>query len=272
MLDMTVPARLVLGDHENEGKAAVVYGPLVLALDAARNANLGSPARAELAGDTIGALRFRPAEPQISANPRFNVDGKLAGQPGTVPLTLTPFADAGEDGRSRYDVWIARPGHGPTAISTSLFQDARTTTSRHGNQDGDINDGDPSTMLVTFNNKPAAQDWYALERDTPIMIDRVMFAHGKVFHDGGWFDTSAGKPQIQVRAERGGTWQTVADLDDYPATTATKSGRLKDGQRFEARFQPVAAIAIRVLGKPATGDNPAQSFSSCGELQAFSGH
>jgi hypothetical protein len=33
--------------------------------------------------------------------------------------------------------------------------------------------------------------------------------------------------------------------------------------------QPVTAVALRVLGKPASGDNPQQAFSSCAELQAF---
>jgi hypothetical protein len=32
---------------------------------------------------------------------------------------------------------------------------------------------------------------------------------------------------------------------------------------------PVKAWGIRVIGKPASGDNPKQAFSSCGELQAF---
>ena len=32
---------------------------------------------------------------------------------------------------------------------------------------------------------------------------------------------------------------------------------------------PVTALALRVVGTPATGDNPKQAFSSCGELQAF---
>jgi hypothetical protein len=30
-------------------------------------------------------------------------------------------------------------------------------------------------------------------------------------------------------------------------------------------------FAIRILGKPACGDNARQAFASCGELQAFAG-
>jgi len=31
----------------------------------------------------------------------------------------------------------------------------------------------------------------------------------------------------------------------------------------------IHAVAVGVLGKPTSGDNPKQAFSSCGELQAF---
>jgi hypothetical protein len=30
-----------------------------------------------------------------------------------------------------------------------------------------------------------------------------------------------------------------------------------------------AATAVRIMGKPACGDNPREAFSSCAELQAF---
>ncbi len=39
------------------------------------------------------------------------------------------------------------------------------------------------------------------------------------------------------------------------------------GIRKVAELQEVAGV--RVIGKPACGDNPQQAFSSCAELQAF---
>ena len=33
--------------------------------------------------------------------------------------------------------------------------------------------------------------------------------------------------------------------------------------------KPVTALAVRVIGVPAGGDNPQQAFSSCARLQAF---
>ena len=101
-------------------------------------------------------------------------------------------------------------------------------------------------------------------------IGRVVFAHGKSFHDGGWFDTRAGKPQVQVKREKNGKWETIGTLSDYPATTDTtgESSRRAKGPRF-ACPSPVSAIAVRVVGVPACGDNPKQAFASCAELQAM---
>ena len=80
--------------------------------------------------------------------------------------------------------------------------------------------------MVTFNGMPANEDWYAVAVDEPITVGRVVFLHGKTFHDGGWFDASAGKPKVQIQAAKGGPWKTVGELADYPATTATDSAGL----------------------------------------------
>ena len=65
-------------------------------------------------------------------------------------------------------------------------------------------------------------------------------------------------------------WQDVGELKDYPATTATSAGTLRDGEMFTCHLPaPVKVIGVRVVGKPSCGDNPKQAFSSCGELQAF---
>ncbi len=59
-------------------------------------------------------------------------------------------------------------------------------------------------------------------------VSRIVFAHGQTFHDGGWFDASAGKPRIQVKATADAPWQTLAELLNYPATTATNPAGLKE--------------------------------------------
>lgn len=106
-----------------------------------------------------------------------------------------------------------------------------------------------------------------MERSTPVTIDSIIFAHGQNYHDGGWFDASAGKPRLQVKKTAGGRWEDVGTIEGYPATTATDPKGLGQGQQFKQPIPPQAVVGIRVIGVPACGDNPQQSFASCAELQ-----
>ncbi len=266
-LDLTLKKSLTDGDHENADRAALQFGPLVLTLDTALNPGLNNLNRAELTADSAATLQFN-AKSLMSDTPTFTLAGKMNGE--SRNLTLTPYAFAGQDHKSHFAVWIYQSGKAATsAASGSLFEGAKSAISRQGNLQGDIADGDFDTLTVTYDAKSAAEDWYALTRPTPVLISRIVFAHGKTFHDGGWFDASSGKPRVQVRTEPNGAWQTVATLASYPATDATNSQGFQPGQKFEAKFPPVRVLAIRVIGKPASGDNLNQSFSSCAELQAF---
>ncbi len=108
----------------------------------------------------------------------------------------------------------------------------------------------------------------------PVTARRVVFTHGRKFHNGGWFDTSAGKPRVQVRRTATGAWETIGEFADYPATTA----RTADHRRLTATDRqfvlklatPETLVALRLIGVPACGDDPKQAFASCAELQAFS--
>ncbi|MBM3890442.1 MAG: ADP-ribosylglycohydrolase family protein, partial [Verrucomicrobia bacterium] len=147
---------------------------------------------------------------------------------------------------------------------------AGESRSRQGNQHGSINDGDFTTFVVTFDGKPAKEDWYAIPLNAGMNVRRVVFAHGKNFSDGGWFDATAGRPRVQIQRERGGVWETVGELSDYPATTASDNKKLQAGQKFTLRLQePVKAFAVRVIGVPGCGNNAKVAFSSCAELQVF---
>ena len=97
----------------------------------------------------------------------------------------------------------------------------------------------------------------------------MTFAHGHVYHDGGWFDASKGKPRVQIKKTPGGAWEDLAVIDTYPATTAAKAARLADGQEFTVKLPATPAVGIRVMGVPASGDNPKQAFASCAELQGY---
>jgi hypothetical protein len=148
--------------------------------------------------------------------------------------------------------------------------DGYESRSHIGNAGGSIIDEDLQSFVVTYNNKLRAEDWFAVTLDEPVTVSRVVFAHGQTFHDGGWFDANAGKPRIQVKAAADGPWQTIVELGNYPATTATDPAGLKGGERFACEFaSPIKLLVIRVIGKPACGDNPRQAFASCAELQAY---
>ncbi len=277
-LRLTLEPRVVIGDHRNQGKAAVLYGPLVLAADGAllgaTNRNLGAIA---LADTSLAALDLKPkpAPPELRSWPGAQVfrvnaivrratDGLEAGAP--LQIRLVSFADAGASG-SAYKVWLPI---GPGAPSDNLLLEGQENRSRIGNVGGSIIDEDPDSFAVTFNNKLRPEDWFAVTLEPPVSIARVVFSHGKTFHDGGWFDASAGKPRVQVKTSREGEWETVGELKGYPAATATSAAGLNAGERFACELSgPVKAWGVRVIGKPACGDNPRQCFASCAELQAF---
>jgi hypothetical protein len=270
MLDM--PAKLNLGDHENAGRAAVQWGPLVLAADTEHNPGLPSLMRVAFAADKPSELKLtRVPSASIAGEPVWETTGMVArANEGTnVTLRLTPFYAAGQNG-GKFAVWIPRASGAPV-VGASVFSQAEERRSRQGNQPGSIVDDDLASYAVTFDNTRREEDWYEVSVGTPLEIDRVTFTHGHCFHDGGWFDASVGKPRVQVRKEAGGPWVDVGPMADYPATTASDSKGLKDGQSFTVTFSPMMVYAVRDVGKPASGDNSRQAFSSCAELQAFRG-
>jgi uncharacterized protein len=260
-LHFTLAARIVLGDHGNAGRAAAAWGPFVLACDHQYN-----PAVPSLR--TIGLV---DAKPLFTLRPESDLafDAKVIRRRGGEPVSviLTPFADAGATGAD-YRVWLRAPGL-PGIEGDSLLADGDESRPRQGNVNGSIVDGDPATFVVTFDGQPAKEDWFAVTLPAPVKIRQVVFAHGQTFHDGGWFDASAGKPQVQVQRTKDSPWETIGTLADYPATTATDNRSLKPGQKFTLRLtEPISVAAVRVIGVPACGDNSNQAFSSCAELQA----
>jgi len=290
-LRLKLAARLVVGDHMNQGKVALMSGPLVLAADEAllgkaRPAKRGNASSApetiplngiavaslELArlnvksetapeefGTWPGAQVFR-----IRAVTRKPMPGLKIGTP--LPIRLVPFADAGSTG-ARYKVWLPLPRE---LYPGNLLLDAKASDSRQAHLEGSMTDEDFETYVTTANGKLAAEDWFAVQLNAPVTVQRVLFAHGKTLPNGGWFDATAGKPRIQVKRTKNGAWETVAELSDYPATTAKDSAEMEGGEHVTCKLpNPIKVWAIRVVGKPACGDNSQQSCSSCAELQAF---
>ncbi|MCX7048523.1 MAG: glycoside hydrolase family 127 protein [Candidatus Sumerlaeota bacterium] len=260
----TIPSRLIAGEHGNTGLLAMTWGPLVLAYDESRNKGLPAAATLALAESADqGRLALTPL-----AGGELVFQARVRTAPDAQPTiaVFVPFADAGADG-GRYQVWMNAVNK---PANKSLLSTGRESRSRQGNLNGSINDGEPESIAVTFDNSTRDEDWFAIALDAPVAIKRIVYMHGKRFHDGGWFDASAGKPKAQVQREKNSPWEAIGALDDYPATTAQDSRGLKDGQEFTLRLaEPVKVWGVRIIGKPACGDNPKQAFVSCAELQAF---
>jgi DUF1680 family protein len=269
--------RVVVGDHQNEGRIAVLYGPLVLAADEALLgkdevlSDIGVPS-AELATLKItseaasGKFKSWPAAEVFRINAVARPASGSKEKPKPLKVHLIPFADAGGTG-SAYKIWL--PFREPRS-GRNLLMDGVEIRSRKPNA-GSIIDDNLQTIASTFNGKRAPQDWFGVELETPVTIGRVVFAHGKTFHDGGWFDTGAEKPRVEIQSTSKGQWEELCEIKDYPVTTSTDPGGLKGGERFTCELaKSVRVFGVRITGKPASGDNPKQAFSSCAELQAFS--
>ncbi len=266
-IDMEMTVQVLPGGPSYPDHVAIQRGPQVLALEAALNPEVpflhraapASPAEIQLA-DAAARLPKTWTGAQAYALPGLATEGAAQGRQtvGKKELLVVPFADA-----RNYRVWLVKPDKMPFGpVALTAFQ--TESWSRAGNVEGSICDERPDTFRVTFEGPPARQDWYAVEMDNPQPVARVVYRHGRVFQNGGWFSTAGGKPTIQVRRTRTGNWETVATLDSYPEATPKEIPALRDGQPFEARLkEPVKAVGIRILGRPGA------SFSSCAELAAY---
>lgn len=276
-LHFPLEPRLILGDHKNEGRAAMMYGPLVLAADEALVGNENAKLSAiGISSAKLEALNVEaePAPAKFKTWPGAEVFRMNAvSRPGDSPkaekptqIRLIPFADAGTTG-TQYKIWLP---YKTSRADRNLLIDGVEIRSRKPNA-GSIIDNNFETIASTFANKKSTEDWFGVELEEPVSIRKIVFAHGKTFHDGGWFNASVEKPYVQIQSSLKGNWTTVCELKDYPATTATNPAHLKDGQRFVCELEkPAKIFGVRVVGKPSFGDNPKQAFSSCAELQAFS--
>jgi DUF1680 family protein len=284
-LSFKLEPRVIVGNHLNEGKVAILYGPLVLAAD---EALLGpEDKKDQTTGLTLGAIAAagtdldkldvtpEPAPAPLKTWPSAKVyrinavarrTTKICKRGAPLKVELIPFADAGETG-SQYKLWLPLPHE---ATTSNVLLDGEESRSRPGNVSGSIADDDFQSFVVTFDGRSADEDWFEVKLGERTSVKRIVFAHGKTFHDGGWFDSGTGKPRLEAQLTLGGSWELVGEFKQYPSTSATDPAGLKGGERFTCTLEPPRKIlALRVIGKPACGDNPQQRFSSCSELQAF---
>jgi DUF1680 family protein len=265
-------SRIVQGEHGHAGRAALAWGPFVLAMDQIFNAAL--PA-SHLLGLTRTVRATAVADPANCTTLTF--EAEVIGESETRLRTAKffTFADAGRD-RGNFRIWLRAPGVdiGAPVPGVSLLIGGIESRSRPGNLEGSIIDEEFDSLVNTYNGQLADEDWFAVTLKKPAKTQRIVFTHGKNSHDGGWFNTQTGKPRVQIRRTAEAAWETIGVLDEYPLTTASSPENLErwnaDAQ-FTLRLKsPVTFVALRVIGKPACGDNPTQAFATCTALQAFS--
>lgn len=276
-LRLKLEPHLLVGDHKNENKVAVMYGPLVLAADDAliqdkglRVSDIAVPApdlnQLEVTSETAtGAYKTWPGAHTFRIKGLARETTGSIAEGTSVTIDLVPFADAGATS-STYKVWLP---YGKSKANANLLYEGIESRSRKPNI-GSIIDNDPQTVASTQGGKPIDLDWFGVELSEPVMVGRVLFYHGRTSPAGGWFDTSIGKPRVEIKTGAEAKWQQVGVLENYPSTTDTDPAGLKAGEKFELKLaQPVEITGIRIVGKPAGAGNPKQAHATCGELQAF---
>jgi len=263
-IQMAMEVRWVSGAPTYAGHFALQRGPQVLALEAQLNPEVKFLHRAAPETGGEGGVAEVPGRlnagqgRQAYAVPGLAVAAAVNRQVVTrTKLVLIPFAEARE-----YRTWLPEPARlvlGPVAVT------AFCTESTSG--DGPVRDSICDERVDTYRTargEGREGSWYAVELDRPERVDRIVYRHGKVLRDGGWFDTTRGKPVVQIKRSHEGAWETVGRLESYPETNGREAPELADGQTFEVKLrEPVHVVGIRVAGQAA------RQYSSCAELSAY---
>ena len=263
-IEMDMGARWIRGEPSYPGHVALQRGPQVMALEATANPGLMFLHRAAPETGSELQLGETPGRPnQGAGRPSYAVAGLAVTSVARrqvvarTKLFFVPFAEARE-----YRVWLPEPGRlvlGPVAV-TAFCKEA---TSGDGPVQDSICDERSDTYRTARGNGREGS-WYAVELDRPEWVDRIVYRHGKVTREGGWFDTTKGKPIVQVKRSRDGAWETVGRLETYPNTNGKEPPTLVDGQAFELKLsEPLQVVGIRVAG------HPGREYSSCAELSAY---
>lgn len=283
-LRFKLETRLVVGDFKNEGKVAFLHGPLVLAADEALLGGDGRELNAiAVAGPDPGTVRVTPQAAPASLKTwpgaqTFRLNAIFRSQTlsqvgqsmgvessrAAVQIGLVPFADAGANGTA-YKIWLPYAQPRP---SRNLLLDGVEIRSRRPNHGSVIDEY--QTTAHTRNVRRWPHDFYGVELEEAITVAQIVFVHGFTGQDGGWFDSSSGKPRIEIKSKPDGNWEFFCELKNYPATTAADPAGLRDMERIVCDLpKPVELFGLRIIGKPAFGNNPKQNWTSCAELQAF---
>lgn len=274
-LNLPMALKVIAGEHTNSGKVAFTYGPLVLAAEGARlpdNVPLTAIAVAGSDATALELARLPTADDRLvfhtNALLRQPADPLHASRPLTVQLV--PFTEAGGSGGA-YRVWLPLMGAPHFNLATLGTESrSRSVPFKEVHRPPALNDGNIYAATTTDDGHPAGEDWFAVTLPHPASLTEIVFYHGRPAKNGGWFDASAGKPRVQIQAKEGGPWETIGELAGYPATTSADKATLGWSNRFEFKLaKPATAIAVRVIGTPAGGEQPATAHASACELEWY---
>lgn len=276
-VELTLPMELrtIVGEHTNAGRVAFTYGPLVLAAEGSRlpdNRPLNAVAFGSTDATALELARVKTDDQHLV----FQAKGSLRSpndplhQSSPLTVQLVPFTEAGGSGGA-YRVWLPLMGAAHFNLATLGTESrSRTAPFKEVHRPPALNDGNIYAAVTTDDGHPAGDDWFAVTLPSPQPVTEVVFYHGRPAKNGGWFDASAGKPRVQVQTKEGGAWETVGELASYPATTSADKATLGWSNRFEFKLpKPVTALAVRVIGTPAGGEDPATAHASACELEIY---
>ncbi len=208
------------------------------------------------AGGTSAGLGGAPAGGSGGSGGGGGAGGGGAGGGGGGAATAGAAGMAGSGGGA--------PVLGPDITASGTPVAFMMTPSGGGNRDLEVlrdNDlppvdsADALRQYDTFTADPnRTQDWLGYTFATSRRFMQVLFQNGKVFSDGGWFDS------VEVQVRSGGVWKKVADAGATPAY-AGAGGKSFASYAFD--FDPILGDGIRVFGTP----GGSMRFISCGELR-----
>jgi uncharacterized protein len=263
-IELDIEPRRLEGTRGDAGKVAEAFGPFVLAYRTeVAGHDRRTPTFDVVSGDEVAVAPPAAGEQRITVERRLSnrVDGI-----DEVPVGFVPFAEAGADG-SAYRIWVAA-----TELDTPVSLLGAGVESRAAGVigHGSVVDYEPTSFASTYDGADHGQDWFAVTVEEPVAIRRIVVGHGWSWVNGGWFDASAMRPLLEVRATPDGPWHVAGELADYPATTASDPGGLRGGERFTVVLpERMRVVAVRVRGRGSYGDYPPGRYTTCSELSAY---
>ena len=159
----------VQGTHGNTGKAALRWGPFVLAYDEQANPDL--PSSHQLTWTEQEVKVSSPADrPPLRFKASVDIRKEARGSVTPASATLLTYADAGAQGGS-IRVWLGASGQAARPAADSLLLDGVESRSRGLGPMGkghSFNDDDSNTWVSTFDGTRPALDWFAITLPRPV--------------------------------------------------------------------------------------------------------